>query len=169
MTLQESNPNNGWLTGLALFFLVGLTIIFDVGGWWLDSGDIKKKDYEYIVLTREDSVQAIDAKRRLKYMDQIGFYTQPFPKSKQKLSKKTNSYFIFEHWYVIGILILWALDSKQSARYIVMFLFLSLGDFIDYKIHYNEDYGRPWLTYNIMFTVLYGLFLLYDVIWRRRE
>lgn len=166
--IPQDNGKKGWLTGLALFFLIGLTIIFDVDGWWLDSGDIKKEDYEYLVLTREDSVKGMSNMRRLKYMDQIGFYKQPFPMSEQKVTDKTDTYFSFEHWYVIGILVLWAMDSKNARAYVVMFCFLSFFDWVDYKIHYNEQYGETKVTYNMVFTMLYGFFLLYDVIWRKR-
>lgn len=92
-------------------------------------------------------------------------YLSLFPYSKQKLTLQTHIYFIFEHVTVITILYLWYNEaSEYSKHYVLMFLFLQIGNLVDYLLRYNEPFlklhGRS-INYNIVSIVLYALFLSY--------
>lgn len=147
-------------TGYALFALIGLGLIFDVP-MWRKSSDIKPEEYSYILLTQEDSVRAIDSYRKNLHLNQSGFYNDFFPASNQKLTTKTYVWFIIAFVTIAIITFFWSKEASYDSKpFVIVFLFFLIGDLVDFLIHYNENYNS-YLSYNILFTGLYALFLGY--------
>lgn len=148
-------------TGIALFCLFGITLIFELNNLWPKSSDYEPEDYQYINLSAEDSVKAINNFKKNVYLNEIGFYRKFFPFSDQVLTKRTYVYFIVQHLFLIGILILWYNESSEYSKdFVRMFLLLMIGDFLDYIMIYNDHYGHG-LSYNVIVTIFFMLFLTY--------
>jgi hypothetical protein len=122
-------------TGLAIFCVIGLNIVFAV---W----------------------------------DSAPVYHGVFPFSDQQLTYQTHVYFIFEHLTIITILYLWYYESAAlTSDYVLMFLFIQIGNLADYLLRYNEPFlnirGIP-VSYNIVSIFLYSVFLIYKG-WKDRS
>jgi hypothetical protein len=154
-------------TGFALFSLIGLSMVFDVDKLWPSLADIKPGEYTHIALTQSDSVKAIESYRKTIYLDDIGYYKDFFPLSNKKLAKKMHAYYIVEKVILCMIAFLWIMEATAYSKpFVLMFLFFLIGDLADYLIIYNENYN-PYLSYNILFTVLYAFFLMF-MGWKHR-
>lgn len=154
-------------TGFALFSLIGLSMIFDVDKLWPSLADIKPYEYNQISLTQSDSMKALESYRKTLYLDDIGYYKDFFPLSKKKLAKKSHVYYTVEKIILVIVAFLWAMEASQYSKpFVMMFMFFLIGDLIDYLLIYNENYNS-YLSYNILFTVLYALFLIF-MSWNHR-
>lgn len=152
-------------TGYTLLALLGLGLIFDVP-IWPKSSNVKQGHYSYIMLTESDSISAIDNYKKTMHLNNIGFYKQFFPLSNQKLTAKTHVWFIVSYVTIALISLLWWNDASEYSRdFVAMFLFLSVGNFFDYLIIYNENYVGP-ISYNMLAVLFYVIFLLYKG-WRQ--
>lgn len=151
-------------TGIALFMLIALGVVFEVKRLWPSLSDITEDQFKHIVLTREDSIVAVGNYKKMVHLNRTGFYKNPFPLSDTKLPLRSHIYYIFGHIVTIGILFLWFKESSEySKHFVLVFLYFCVGDLIDYLLCYNEAYttiGAMPITYNVLFTGLYGGFLI---------
>lgn len=150
-------------TGLALFCLLGLGVIFDVE-IWPKSTDIKPEHYSYVTLSKDDSVKAMESYRKLIHLNKTGFYRDLFPRSEQKLTLKGYIWFITDFIILIAVIALWYSESSEYSRdFVLMFLFFAIGNFFDFLITYNENYTKN-ISFNILSFVMYALFIVYKEI-----
>lgn len=152
-------------TGYALFALLGLGLVFDVP-MWPKSSDVKPEHYSYIQLNQDDSVKAIDSYRKTLHLNNSGFYRDFFILSSQRLTSKTYVWFITSFVTLIAITLFWFKESSRySYDFVLVFLFICIGNLFDFLILYNEPY-IGYLSYNVLSVVAYGIFLIYKL-WKQ--
>lgn len=85
--------------------------------------------------------------------------------SDKPLSAENICYFIFEHFSLLAITLMWYSDSSEEKKpYIFMFIVLQVLDFMDFIFSHNKIYftvKQYPFSFNTFMTVAYITFLFH--------
>jgi hypothetical protein len=126
-------------TGLALFFMISVSIVFTV---WKSQPAPK-------------CTNPVHLEGEPRY--------DLFPYSDHKITLENYVYYIFEHLFLMLILFMWFCEcSDYSKDYVRAFLILQSVDFIDYLLSYNAEYFTLYnypVSYNTIMIFTYMIYL----------
>lgn len=153
-----SNRRMSVRAGLLLLCLLCFGLLFQL---WPGLAQFEQSDWKTTSVSPEEEQIAIDNYRQYKYLSQIGYYQQRFPASTIETSLEQYVWLITERLdYLAVILICYFL--RPPKEFVIAYLVVKTGDFVDHLVHYNEKYymaGPFPVTFNIVAILSFALFL----------